>query len=179
MKKLISILFTITALGAVFAPTALAVDGTPSPSASPAAVSTDAPTANESEGAEETRSYRAWVRDEGGAFTPRERKKLVNALSNAQRIYGIVTVVETTSRSLGNGIRDYAKMRINELNIGDPEKKNGLYIIIATDDQKVYIQPAEGVAAVVPRSHLNDLIDEVMAPFFRGVLLPWHGQHRG
>lgn len=107
------------------------------------------------------------VLDSAGMFTPEQASQLQYALHDADDTYGLVYVVETISALDGRDISSLAAERANSLGVGDAEKNNGVYMLIAKDDRKVWVTVGSGVQDKVTNSDIQNTIDQVVIPGFK------------
>ena len=70
--------------------------------------------------------------------------------------------------SVGNyDIADYAVQLYNKWGIGQKEKNNGVLILVAKDDRKVFITTGYGMEGILPDALCKRIVDNDMLPNFK------------
>ncbi len=75
----------------------------------------------------------------------------------------VVVAVETTG---SEPIDDYAYDLFNKWRIGDPQKQNGLLILLAIDDDDYYVEPGTGLQSKLSAGAIKSYNDEYLEPDF-------------
>jgi uncharacterized protein len=71
-------------------------------------------------------------------------------------------------RSTGNyEIADYSVQLFNKWKIGQESKNNGVLILVAVDDHKVWITTGYGIEGVLPDAICKSIVDRDIVPAFR------------
>ena len=71
-------------------------------------------------------------------------------------------------RSTGNfDISDYAVQLFNKWKIGQESKNNGVLVLVAVDDHKVFISTGYGIEGVLPDAICKSIVDRDIVPAFR------------
>jgi len=71
-------------------------------------------------------------------------------------------------RSTGNyEIADYSVQLFNKWKIGQSSKNNGILILVAVDDHKVWITTGYGIEGVLPDATCKRIVDRDIVPAFR------------
>src|SRR5882757_433498 len=138
MKKLVFILFTIFSFAFVAAQTVLPKPNPP-----------------------------RLVNDAAGVLSPEQveilEHKLV-ALDDSSSNQIAVVLIKT----LGDyAIEDYATKLFREWGIGNKKTNNGVLIIAAIDDRKVWIEVGYGLEGAIPDITANHIIENDLTPNFR------------
>lgn len=107
------------------------------------------------------------VNDYTGTLTDDERiqleRKLVMFNDSTSTQVAIVMM-----RSVGNyDIADYAVQLYNNWGIGQQNKNNGVLILVAKDDRKVWITTGYGIEGVLPDVLCKRIIDQDITPNFK------------
>ena len=75
----------------------------------------------------------------------------------------VVAAVETTG---SESIDDYAYDLFNKWGIGDPQKQNGLLILLAIDDDDYSVEPGTGLQSKLSAGAIKSYHDEYLEPDF-------------
>lgn len=89
--------------------------------------------------------------------------KLVAYNDSTSSQVAIVTIKSTGAYD----ISDVALKIFRDWGIGTKEKNNGLLILVAVDDRKVWIATGYGMEGAVPDAIANRIIDQIIKPNFR------------
>jgi uncharacterized protein len=71
-------------------------------------------------------------------------------------------------RSIGSyDIADYAVQLFNRWKIGDREKNNGVLVLVAVEDRKVFINTGYGIEGALPDALCKRIVDRDIVPRFK------------
>jgi uncharacterized membrane protein YgcG len=138
-----------------------AISGTPEAApvtAAPAKIKIAAP-------AIEPRS--TYVIDGARVFTEQGIIDLNARLSELNVASGPQLVVMTVPNLGGASIEDYALRIANQWGIGDPDRKDGVLVLIAPNQKQVRIEVGKGLTNVVSDAEAKRIIESEMIPLFR------------
>jgi uncharacterized protein len=105
-----------------------------------------------------------YVNDFAGIFSSAENLDLQSLLyevrqnTTAQIVLATIKSLESYSSS------DYATKLFNEWRIGDAEKDNGLLILYALAENKIWVATGYGLEGILPDSKIGRLLDEYYVP---------------
>lgn len=107
------------------------------------------------------------VVDQANILSAQEKQRLRAQLRN---IYdqglaqAALVIVPTTN---GVPIFDYSLKVAEKWKLGNADTDDGLLILVAVNDRKMYIQSGYGLEGTLPDAALNRIIDEDITPFFK------------
>lgn len=104
--------------------------------------------------------------DNADVFTPQEEQELAQTFDDLYFRDDVVVAVETLDTLQGNNIRTYATNRHNTLGIGDRDKDNGLFFVLAIEDREYFVTLGDGFDHV-SEAELATLLDETLPEAFR------------
>lgn len=114
--------------------------------------------------AAETPSMDNPVIDSAGLFTSEESAQVQNALHEADDKYNLVFVVETITSLDGRDVSITAVERANTLGVGNATTNNGVYMLIAQDDRKVWMTVGGGLQDKISYDAVQNVMDQVVIP---------------
>lgn len=105
------------------------------------------------------------VLDEADIFTDTEEADL-NLLINTRdrETQGARLLVYTTTRDYEGSLRDYASNLGNQWNVGDPQLKNGVTLVIDMKGQEAFLAVAEGARQHISDQVARDITQNVLVP---------------
>lgn len=105
------------------------------------------------------------VLDEADIFTDTEEADL-NLLINTRdrETQGARLLVYTTTRDYEGSLRDYASNLGNQWNVGDPQLKNGVTLVIDMKGQEAFLAVAEGARQQISDQVARDITQNVLVP---------------
>jgi uncharacterized membrane protein YgcG len=104
----------------------------------------------------------AGVRDGAGMFSAEATSKANQALRDLRRDTHWQVIVETVATLSGTPIRDRALQNARAANV------HGLYILIAKDDHKVWVEPSQLAERAFSRSKIRAITGAIVADFKAG-----------
>ena len=108
-----------------------------------------------------------WVSDHAGLLQPADLDRLEQLLLDFERETGNEFAVLLVASTNGEAIEAYSLRVAREWQIGKPGFGNGLLIVVASEDQKVRIEVADGLSAQsISDSVAKDVIDRHFLPAF-------------
>jgi uncharacterized protein len=107
------------------------------------------------------------VSDFAGVLKENEKASLENKLV-AFNDSTSTQIAVVTLRSTGNyEIADYSVQLFNKWKIGQSSKNNGVLILVAVEDRKVWITTGYGIEGVLPDALTKQVVDRDIVPSFR------------
>lgn len=86
------------------------------------------------------------------------------ALANADRTQIVVVTVPNLE---GDTIENYAVQLYRNFQIGDPEKKNGLLLLLALEERIFKVEVGDGLEGILPDGKTGRFQDEYMIPYLK------------
>lgn len=108
-----------------------------------------------------------YVQDQAAILTPEEK--------NALRQYGrrleqrttaqvaLLTVDSTEPAS----INQYATAAFRKYGLGDPKKNNGVLLVVAVQDRKIYVEVGYGLEGALPDGKVGRILDDYAVPYLK------------
>lgn len=107
------------------------------------------------------------VNDFAKVLSPQEREALEQFLT-AYNDSTSSQIAIVTMKSIGNyEIADYTFKLGNKLGIGQKTKRNGILMLAAIDDRKIWIATGYGMEGALPDALVGRIIRNEVTPFFR------------
>ncbi|WP_373140090.1 TPM domain-containing protein [Beduini massiliensis] len=78
--------------------------------------------------------------------------------ASIERQYGAQVVVVTVKTTEGLSTQDYAIQLFNGWGLGDPDKNNGVLILIVTEQKDYWIMQGDGIKSIVSDSFLSNVV---------------------
>jgi len=108
------------------------------------------------------------VVDQTGTLTPDQVATLESKLvayddSTSNQI--AVVIIPTTG---DYDIAEFAFALGRKWGVGNREKNNGVVLLIAKNDRKVFVAPGYGLEGAIPDITANEIVDNIIVPNFRG-----------
>ena len=107
------------------------------------------------------------VRDLAGILDPAVEARLTERLEEAERLHGPQVGIVTVASLNGRAVEDFATDYANEWGLGDPDRDDGLIIVIAPNERKVRIGTGLGIERTYPDEWAQDVIAKTLLPQFR------------
>ncbi len=107
------------------------------------------------------------VYDEVSLFTPYEAQALTQKLINYADSTSTQIVVASIASLEGENIALYAASWAHEWGIGQEDKDNGVFVLIAKDDRKLTIQTGYGVEHLLTDNLSKRIITNIITPEFK------------
>jgi len=108
-----------------------------------------------------------YVNDFAGVFRPEQRQDLEQYLAELERKTTSQVSVVTVPSLEGNEIRDFANRLFERWGIGKKGKDNGVLLLAAVQDRKVWIEVGYGLEPSIPDARAGRILDEYVVPYFR------------
>src|SRR5579862_9447365 len=107
------------------------------------------------------------VNDFAGALTPDQRGALEQKLVAYDDSSSIQIAVVTVATTHDTAIEDYALGILRASGVGNKKTNNGIVILAAIDDHKVFIATGYGMEGSVPDATAKEIIDNEIVPNFK------------
>ena len=107
------------------------------------------------------------VVDAAEILAPDFEQRLTARLARLEQETKVQLVVATTPDLGGQRIEAYALTLANGWNLGDPERRDGLLLLVAPSERKVRIEVGRGLEASVRDEDAAAIIQEAILPHFR------------
>lgn len=108
-----------------------------------------------------------YVNDFAGVFRPEQRQDLEQFLAELERKTTSQVAVVTVPSLEGNEIQDFANRLFERWGIGRKGKDNGVLLVAAIQDRKVWIEVGYGLEPVIPDARAGRILDEHVIPYFK------------
>jgi len=108
-----------------------------------------------------------WVNDFAGVISPEYKSQLTNLISEIERKTGAEIAIATVKTSYPQSIDMYAVELFTRWGIGKKDKDNGVLIVAAIDDRKVWIETGYGLEGVLPDGLCGEIYRQVLKPNFQ------------
>lgn len=109
---------------------------------------------------------RGFVNDTAGAMGEwaERTEALCREIERATSAEVAVLTVKTTG---GIPVQDYAQRVFDRWGIGKKGKDNGILVLVAVDDRRMWIATGYGVEGILPDGRVGEIRDRAMLPLFR------------
>lgn len=108
-----------------------------------------------------------YVQDQAAILSPEEKNALrqfgrrLDQLTTAQ--IAVLTVNSTEPAS----IDQYAIAAFRQYGLGDPKKNNGVLLVVATQDRKIFVEVGYGLEGALPDGKVGRILDEYAIPYLK------------
>lgn len=111
--------------------------------------------------------HSGWVVDQASVLDGVTRNRLHSALENFHRSLGPQIQVLTVASTGIEPIDDYAVRVFDDWKIGDKDRRDGVLLLIAHKDRKLWISVGAGVEGELPDLLAKRIIEDAIVPFFK------------
>ena len=108
------------------------------------------------------------LQDLAGALAPDGRERLLQRLHEIESKYGSQVAVLIVRTTRPEPIEAYSIRVVDQWKIGRGGVDDGVLILIALDDRRMRIEVGRGLEGAIPDAIAKRIIEERMAPAFRG-----------
>ncbi len=108
-----------------------------------------------------------YVNDFAGVFSPQQQQDLEQYLAELERRTTSQVAVVTVPSLEGNEIQDFANRLFERWGIGKKGKDNGVLLVAAVQDRKVWIEVGYGLEPVIPDARAGRILDVYVIPAFK------------
>ncbi|WP_400080680.1 TPM domain-containing protein [Winogradskyella sp. R77965] len=107
------------------------------------------------------------IYDEIGLLTPSQKNSLEQKLIRYSDTTSTQIVIATISSTKGEYINYLGTQWAEKWGIGDAEKDNGIFILLAKDDRKIGINTGKGVEHLLTDAMSKRIIERDIIPYFK------------
>ncbi|WP_299124136.1 TPM domain-containing protein [uncultured Winogradskyella sp.] len=111
--------------------------------------------------------FQTSVYDEIGLLTPSQKSNLEQKLIRYSDTTSTQIVIATISSTNGEYINYLGAQWAEKWGIGDAEKDNGIFILLAKDDRKIGINTGKGVEHLLTDAMSKRIIERDIIPYFK------------
>lgn len=104
--------------------------------------------------------------DEANVLTLSTEDHIISVNEELSSKCGAQIVVACVKTTGGAEIADYAYKMFNQWKIGDKDRKNGVLVLLAVDDQDYYALQGKGLENLLSSGTLKLLLDQHLEPYF-------------
>lgn len=108
-----------------------------------------------------------YVNDFAELLTPQEINQLERKLSKIDQQTSIQFAVVTVNSLREKNIREYATELGNSWGVGQDDKDNGIVILIADQEQEIYIATGLGISQTIPSASTQEIVDQFAIPLLK------------
>ena len=108
-----------------------------------------------------------WVNDFAGVISPEYKSRLTSLINEVERKTTAEITVVTVKTVYPQSIDMYAVELFTQWDVGKEGKDNGVLIVAAIEDRKVWIEPGYGVEGILPDGLCGEIYRKVLKPNFQ------------
>ncbi|MFH0879433.1 MAG: TPM domain-containing protein [Lentisphaerota bacterium] len=105
--------------------------------------------------------------DFAGVIAPADKASLDAILNELEGKTGAQVKVVTLTSLEGGEIRDFSNRLLQGWGIGQKGKDNGLLMLMAQEERKVWIEVGYGLEGIIPDAKAGRILDDYVMPSFR------------
>ncbi|RPJ63045.1 MAG: methanol dehydrogenase, partial [Dehalococcoidia bacterium] len=110
---------------------------------------------------------KGYVNDYAGVMTLQGKAQLEARLSQLEKDTTAQVFVATIKSLEGNEIQDYANRLFEAWKIGQKDKNNGVLLLVAPDDRKMWIEVGYGLEPIITDARAGRIRDDNIIPAFK------------
>ena len=110
---------------------------------------------------------RGWVNDYAGVISPEQEAKITSLIVELEAKTGAEIAVLTIPSTEGEPIFDYAMRVAESWKVGKKGKDNGVLVVVAVQDRKMFILVGYGLEGILPDGLVGEIRDRYILPYFR------------
>ena len=110
---------------------------------------------------------RGWVNDYAEVISPEQEAKITSLIVELEAKTSAEIAVLTVPSTGGEPIFDYALRVAESWKVGKKGKDNGVLMVIAVKDRKMYILVGYGLEGILPDGLVGEIRDRYILPYFR------------
>ncbi len=111
--------------------------------------------------------YRGYVNDYAGMISAEVENQLERALQSFELSDSTQVAVLTIASLEGDGLEDFSIRVVDQWQVGQKGKDNGVLLLVAQKDRKVRIEVGQGLEPVLTDLLSGRIIDNVISPQFK------------
>ncbi len=100
-----------------------------------------------------------FVQDSAGVLSESTKQTIISTNARLETLTGGQIVVVTVKYLEGLKSSEYAVRLMNEWGVGDKAKKNGMLLLLATEENKAWLTQGAGISGSFTDSRINELLD--------------------
>lgn len=108
-----------------------------------------------------------YVFDSVGVISSEGKRHIIDTNKKLYEASGAQVVVAVIDSTNGHDIQPYSVEMFRQWEIGGKGKDNGVLILAAIEDRKIWITSGYGVEGAFPDSKLKRIIDDIITPSFK------------
>lgn len=110
---------------------------------------------------------KGYVNDYAGVMTAQGKEQLETRLSQLEKDTTAQVFVATIKSLEGGEIQDYANRLFEAWKIGQKDKNNGVLLLVALDDRKMWIEVGYGLEPIITDARAGRIRDDNIIPAFK------------
>jgi uncharacterized protein len=111
--------------------------------------------------------YHGYVNDYADMISPPTEAKLEQALQSFERTDSTQIAILTIPSLEGDALEDFSIRTVDQWQIGQKGKDNGVLLLVVKDDRKIRIEVGRGLEGVLTDLLSGRIIDDVITPYFK------------
>lgn len=111
--------------------------------------------------------YQNYVNDYANVLSLSAEREMNNLALEVKQKTGAEIVVVTVQHLQGLSVQDYATRLFENWGIGQKDKDNGLLILLAMQERKIWIEVGYGLEGVINDARAGQILDEYVVPFLK------------
>jgi uncharacterized protein len=111
--------------------------------------------------------YQGYVNDYAGMISPQSEAKLERALQSFDLTDSTQLAILTIPSLEGDALEDFSIRTVDQWQIGQKGKDNGVLLLVAKEDRKIRIEVGRGLEGVLTDLLSGRIIDSVISPSFK------------
>jgi len=112
-------------------------------------------------------SLTGYVNDGAGLLSPQGKAELESKLAQLEKDTTAQVFVATVKSLEGYSIEDYANRLFEKWKVGQKDKDNGVLLLVALDDRKMWIEVGYGLEPVITDGRAGRIRDADVIPMFK------------
>lgn len=108
-----------------------------------------------------------YVNDYANLISTQSERQMNGLAQEVKQKTGAEIAVLTVQTLQGLSVEDYATRLFETWGIGEKGKDNGLLILLAMQERKIWIEVGYGLESIITDGHAGQILDEYIVPFLR------------
>lgn len=108
-----------------------------------------------------------YVSDFADFISPQAETAITRIANEVKQKSGAEIAVVTVETTGGRDIEEYAVSLFTDWGIGEKGKDNGLLLVVAASDRKMWVKPGYGLEGAIPDGEAYRIYSDVLRPGFR------------
>lgn len=106
-----------------------------------------------------------YIQDTADLLSKKAKKEITDLGTYLDKHIGAQLSVLTISSLQNTSVKDYAGEAFREYKLGDEDKQNGVLLLFAVQDRKIYIEVGKGLEETFPPGKIGGILDAYSLPF--------------